>query len=59
MTEVICYNLAEAAALLKCSKPTLRKWVAQGKIPAVKLSERKTIFSPEQLKGVITRSANG
>ncbi len=46
-------NLVEAAALLRTTPRTLRRWVAAGKVPATKLG-RQLLFNREAIRQALT-----
>ncbi len=47
MTEIKCYTLKEAAEILKVYPDTLRRYIKQGKVNAVKIGARIRITETE------------
>jgi len=50
--ETLYLNTQEAAQTLRYSTATLLKLVAQGRVPAIRLSARKLIFSRSELEAL-------
>ncbi len=47
MTEIKCYTTKEAAAILKIHPDTLRRYIKQGKVNAVKLGTKIRVTETE------------
>ncbi|WP_413784796.1 helix-turn-helix domain-containing protein [Mycolicibacter kumamotonensis] len=50
-------NTKQAAELLGVSEATLRKWVRDGMIPAVRIGKKLLRFDPKDLAAVVRKSA--
>jgi excisionase family DNA binding protein len=50
--DTLYLNTQEAAQTLRYSTKTLLKLVAQGRVPAIRLSARKLIFSRSELEAL-------
>lgn len=50
------FSQVEAAEYLKCSLPTLRKYMTEHRIAYYKISERRTMFDKDDLDEFITRN---
>jgi len=44
-------NTTEAATLLNVSKPTIRRWGADGKLTKVKLSYKQVYYRESEIEG--------
>jgi excisionase family DNA binding protein len=47
-------SVGEAAEVVGASKGTIRNWIAQGKLPAVRIGERIIRIRPADLAALIT-----
>jgi excisionase family DNA binding protein len=47
-------SVGEAAEVIGASKNTIRNWIAQGKLPAVRIGERIIRIRPADLAALIT-----
>ena len=48
----------EAAAILRIGERTLWRWVSEGRVPAIKLSNRTVRFSRETLESWLSERAS-
>lgn len=54
MSDTIALTTSEAARELRISVNTLRSWVAAGKIPYVRIGERKLLFSRDEIRRLVS-----
>ena len=51
--DTIALNSTEAARELRISVATLLRWVAAGKVPCVRIGERKYLFSRAEISKLV------